>query len=735
MNFENLVQVIDPNAVITGNSVKVRCPAHADKKESLSISLKQDRILLYCHAGCDVHDILRIAGLEMNDLFLDDNGHRKSKTPVSHDAWKAYFERKGRKIIDTYEYRKVPNDTYAFTRIRYSTDKSKKEFVYHVIRDGYILYDVKIDRADMPSIYPSTRSVKEAIEQGKTIFYVEGEKDVNTLVKMGYTAITTGSADDWKKSSSLLLPLFTGADVVVLADNDIAGIKSAKKVADDIRPGAKSVRLIRPTPWIEKGDITDYFESGKTKEDFESLLNGDDNSAMADMVTSNIITGRQADEAFFIDGHEDCRIFHLFDDSGKVSKLNDIAIVEYLLKEEHFFIMGGIPYLYRNGYFSCDKAEAYLKNRIRSVICPSQNNSNTIKRVYQLIFSYGDRVKTLDELNAYPSSWINFRNGMYDPVGREFHPHSPDYFSLNQVPHSYDPDSYKEGTLIEDWLNRYVCPAPDAREMFLQYAGYCMTADSSRQVFLFLRGVPRSGKSSAINLIEAMVGTENHSSLSLEQFGERFTAFSLVGKLLNSCADVSSKALNDVSLLKRITGADTITAEQKGKDAFPFKPYAKLLFSCNELPIVNGERTHAIYDRSLFLSMDTPVPEEERFPDFDKLLIDEIDYFIDICVKALGRMYESGRGIIPSADTLEVRSRLQRESDTTEAWLQSGYVLVGGDDYRIKTSVAFYEYDRFCQEEGRTALTKMKFFKALQEKGFSKVKYNGDEHFRRIKLN
>lgn len=47
-----------------------RCPAHADKRASLSIREADDeKILVHCFAGCSVHEVVSAAGLEISDLF------------------------------------------------------------------------------------------------------------------------------------------------------------------------------------------------------------------------------------------------------------------------------------------------------------------------------------------------------------------------------------------------------------------------------------------------------------------------------------------------------------------------------------------------------------------------------------------------------------------------------------------------------------------------------------------
>lgn len=47
-----------------------RCPSHQDRSPSLSLAEVEDgRILLHCHAGCEVGEVLDALGLRFSDLF------------------------------------------------------------------------------------------------------------------------------------------------------------------------------------------------------------------------------------------------------------------------------------------------------------------------------------------------------------------------------------------------------------------------------------------------------------------------------------------------------------------------------------------------------------------------------------------------------------------------------------------------------------------------------------------
>lgn len=56
------------------NKAQAVCPAHNDRKASLTISMGYKGIICFCHAGCSCQDVVRAAGLKMSDLFYDRSG-------------------------------------------------------------------------------------------------------------------------------------------------------------------------------------------------------------------------------------------------------------------------------------------------------------------------------------------------------------------------------------------------------------------------------------------------------------------------------------------------------------------------------------------------------------------------------------------------------------------------------------------------------------------------------------
>ena len=101
-----------------------------------------------------------------------------------------------------------------------------------------------------------------------------------------------------------------------------------------------------------------------------------------------------------------------------------------------------------------------------------------------------------------------------------------------------------EGQEIKKFLN-FAIPDADDRKMLLEYAGYSLTADASQQRFLMICGIGGTGKSVLIRLLESMVGQENVSNVSMQELNKRYSTSLLLGKILNSCADLSMEALEE----------------------------------------------------------------------------------------------------------------------------------------------------------------------------------------------
>jgi DNA primase len=105
-------------------------------------------------------------------------------------------------------------------------------------------------------------------------FFLEGEKDVNTLRARNIPATCNPmGAGKWRDDFG---PIFDGADVVICGDNDQPGRDHVALVAKNLHGVARRVRVLELKsfwPEIEESDdITDWFEAGHSVEQLWSFV-------------------------------------------------------------------------------------------------------------------------------------------------------------------------------------------------------------------------------------------------------------------------------------------------------------------------------------------------------------------------------------------------------------------------------------------------------------------------------
>lgn len=416
------------------------------------------------------------------------------------------------------------------------------------------------------------------------------------------------------------------------------------------------------------------------------------------------------------DSQKDFRVrFHVWSkpNADGVSHPTDIIeseITEDIVNSKNIIVISGLPYIYHGGVYEQDETGNNTRAIIKEYIYKRLHTVNRINRVYNLLIMDTSIVKDIDEVNAYPKRWINFKNGMLDAEKMEMHEHRPEYYSINQIPWEY-----KEGYTIPDDSMVLKClrekiPDEEDREMFLQFNGYGLTTDTHAQKFMVYFGDGNTGKSTLIRLQDALIGKQNRTSLSLQDINKRFFPTCLFGKLMNLCADIPSEAMSAIDVLKKATGEDQIMGEYKGGAVFFFKSYAKLLFSANSIPLSYDDKTNAFYRRMLLLE----IQRGEFMSDLEDKLHEDMQSYIHLCVDALHRMYNSGE-LKESENSKTEVEKLRMKADTVFAFMSER--CERDNTKSTKRDELYKAYEWYCTAQGRTALTKHRFYSTLEDNG------------------
>lgn len=107
-----------------------------------------------------------------------------------------------------------------------------------------------------PTLYRLPQ-VRRAVLEGRTVYVVEGEKDVHTAESLGVCATTNpGGAGKWRREYAELL---AGADVVIVWDRDGPGRKHALSIGESLSGVARRIRYMRAA---QGKDLTDHVLAG-----------------------------------------------------------------------------------------------------------------------------------------------------------------------------------------------------------------------------------------------------------------------------------------------------------------------------------------------------------------------------------------------------------------------------------------------------------------------------------------
>jgi len=236
---------------------------------------------------------------------------------------------------------------------------------------------------------------------------------------------------------------------------------------------------------------------------------------------------------------------------------------------------------------------------------------------------------------------INVKNGLLNIRTREFTEHTPDYPSIVQLPVKYDPEA--DCPRIKQFLSEIV---PQEQVPLLEeIVGYCLYRDYPIQTAFMLVGEGRNGKSTYLNVIQALLGQHNcaHRSIqSLEQ--NQWATADLFGRLANIYSNLGSKpGLKSAEVFEMLTGGDELTGEKKFKSPFTFRNYAKLIYSSNQPPEIHDDATYAFWRRWKLVDFPYKFEDKEDKDLLSKLTTpDELSGLLNVALDALDRVFASG---------------------------------------------------------------------------------------------
>lgn len=308
----------------------------------------------------------------------------------------------------------------------------------------------------------------------------------------------------------------------------------------------------------------------------------------------------------------------------------------------------------------------------------------------------------IEEFPPADRTTIFFENGQLKLPQMLFFNNKNDVIPVNKLQIKYSPLLYNE--IVEQFLNDISCGDVSLRKVLEEVAGMCLYRGMEYSRAVFLIGNRCNGKSTFLELVRAMLGDKNVSSMDLCELQEKFSNAELHNKLANIGDDIGDEYIPNTSIFKKLVTGETIQVQRKGSDPFDMRSYATLLFAANELPKIK-DTTGAVQRRLLIIPFNADFSDSIDIKMRDKLLRDEcVEYFCSLAVCGLKRVFDNGK----FTDCEAVNNELKRyHNDNRSIELR---FLESLDDICGRYSDSVYnDYVDFCRVNQARPISKIQF--------------------------
>jgi len=324
----------------------------------------------------------------------------------------------------------------------------------------------------------------------------------------------------------------------------------------------------------------------------------------------------------------------------------------------------------------------------------------------------------LEEFDRNPML-LNVQNGTVDLKTGKLLKHNIDNYITKICPVKYDPDA-----TTHTWLGFLDKIMNGNKNLinFLQGAmGYSLCGDSSEQVFFLLYGSGANGKSTFLETAKAMLGDY----AKVAEFST-FTTLKNTGGVRNDLADLNGtrfvianegtagQRLSE-SIVKSLTGDDTIKVRFLYKEHFEYKPEYKIWLATNNKPDIRGT-DHAIWRRVKLIPFSVRIQPHEQ----DKRLLNKLrrEYpgILNWAIEGVLKWQKYGLG--EPAEVREATKSYRAEMDSLSSFLEERCIL--SPEVKVGSTPLYEEYKDWCVQSGENPLSQTKFGVRLKEERFEK---------------
>jgi len=616
-------------------------------------------------------------------------------------------------------------------------------------------------------VYHLPQLRKAAEEGGRTVYIVEGEKDVESLERLGFVATCNPmGAGKWLPEFNLS---FEGiATVIIWCDRDLPGYRHALTVRENLLPIVGDVRIVEG---LEGKDATDHLDSGRHPHEFRVLSVDDVDARIAFLSSipaplpvthkkevgsveppavekgldgpSDAVSGAFSDAAGFAHladnfsvsggaGGEDWAVpwFAPFTDAGNAERLirKLRGTVKYCAEREQWLTWdstrwkfdktGGAPIRQHVIHMARTMRDLNKSSEKFVTHCRTLESANGVNNCISLLKSVPGVPVTTDELDL-ELKILPVMNGAIDLETGALMDAKPEHLLTRRINVEYRPDA-----TAPKWAEFLIKAIPDPayRRFLHRWVGYCLTGLTVEQKLLFIYGPPRTGKSTLVQTITRIMSeyyeTVDRKKLMMTRMAEsEIPAWlaKLKGARLVTAVECKDSDRLDGSLVKIMTGNEDISARFLNQNEITYRPQFKLIMTGNHRFQFEGDDS-AIARRILEMTLDQTVDDASLNPYLDDELWAEREGILAWMVEG-SRLYFKD-GLCVPGDMPEKIKEYQRDMDFIGQFIEEKLEVIEGG--QMQSSELFKLYSEWAKDNNEWKMSHKAFSGKMRDRFESK---------------
>jgi putative DNA primase/helicase len=318
--------------------------------------------------------------------------------------------------------------------------------------------------------------------------------------------------------------------------------------------------------------------------------------------------------------------------------------------------------------------------------------------------------------------WLNMRNGtlvVRKDGSASLRDHRKEDLFTYTLPYDFDPRA--ESPLWQKFLDR-VLPEKACQMVLGEYLGYILMKSHALEKMLWLFGSGQNGKSVTLEVIEALLGSQNVSYLSLSDLtNDDVKRAGIEHKMLNISHE-SGKDVN-TNVLKELTSGERVTIKHLYVDPRETKDYGKFIAAFNELP--RAENTYGFFRRIIIVPYEVTIPREEVDLQLTTKLKQELSAILNWVLEGLVRLMNQG-AFTHSESSEQALERYRLQSDSVRLFLDE---QCEASDIITKAVSIYNTYRYFCTMASLKPLGRNRFYDRLEGLGFVRKKIQREQYF------